>query len=250
LVKPIEESIKNSFYSKTLRYFELDDSKLIFKKDIDKTILCQVIQKVQKFTKHFLGIQESIIYAKQLSHLECIFDVLTFFPKELTDKITPFWLTELKSNENYFPVITYPIGDMQEYNKFNLNIYLNHKDRALNNKIIENYIESIRRKEESVYEKMCSDKILTRLKEARITLENELYIAKENNDEDLIFEISIISEELQKIEENIPNINFYDDAIAWWPDLLYPVPFVEKFERNEGDVYMLERIRDHYPTLI
>lgn len=252
LVKDIDTIIKNDFYNKILRFFDLESYELIYKKDVNSEILNKVISKVQKFSKRYIGFAESVNYAKQLTYAETILEILTFLPHEFIEKITPFWINILKDNgEQYFPIISYSIEQITYYNRFNLNLFLNFKDKASSDQNIIKKINTIRETEEKLYEKNCADKVYKRLSEARITLENELVIAKETNDEDLIFEINVISEELDKIEKNIVNLNFYEDVIEWWPELLYPVPFVDRFIRNEDDVLFLQRIKDeYYPKIL
>ena len=188
---------------------------------------------------------------KQLNYAETILEILTFLPHEFIEKITPFWIDILKNNSSeYFSIFSYSIEEITYYNNFNLSLFLNFKDKNSSDERVMQKIQTIRTNEENLYLKNCSDKVYKRLQEARITLENELVIAKETNDEDLIFEINIISDELQKIEDTISNLNFYEDVITWWPELLYPVPFVDRFVRNEDDVFLLERIKDYYPKIL
>lgn len=251
LVKDIDTIIKNQFFNKILRFFDLEDYKIIYEKNINPEILNKVITKVQKYSKRYIGFRESINYAKQLNCAETILEILTFLPHEFIEKITPFWIDILKNNSSeYFSIFSYSIEEITYYNNFNLSLFLNFKDKNSSDERVMQKIQTIRTNEENLYLKNCSDKVYKRLQEARITLENELVIAKETNDEDLIFEINIISDELQKIEDTISNLNFYEDVITWWPELLYPVPFVDRFVRNEDDVFLLERIKDYYPKIL
>jgi len=240
--KKPEDNFNNYNYNKILRFFELSDYTEIFKDDIDLKILNNVILKIQKYVKKYIGIIESIEYAKQLKNAKTVFEILTFIPKELIDQNKiPFWIDILKTNTPRFvPAYYQPMNKILEYNKYDLNIFVNHTDRELHKSIVEQKIENIKRNEKIIYENKCKNKILDRLKDARITLENEFVIASNTNDEDLIFEINIIKEELQKIEHGISDINFYSPSIDWWPDLLYPVPIVDVFESDEQTLFELK----------
>lgn len=239
--KNSEDAFINYNFNRILRFFELLDYSDIFKDDIDQKTLNNVILKIQNYVKRHIGIIESIEYTKQLKKAKTILEVLTFIPKELIDKNKiPFWIDILKQNTNKFiPAYYQPMNKILEYNKYDLNIFVNHTDRNLHKSIIEEKIENIKNNENFVYENKCKNKIFERIKEARITLENELIIANNTNDEDLIFEINIIKEELEKIENQVDNINFYDAVIEWWPDLLYPVPLIPAFERDEQTLFDL-----------
>jgi hypothetical protein len=245
-IKDIEKQIQNISYLPILRFFNLTDWSLIFEKNPERDLLDSVIKKLQIYYGRYFGFIESIEYSKQLKHAESIYEILTFIPKEFYEKNKHFWINILKEQykEQHTTIYSFTIKDIKDYNHYRLNLFENYKDNdSLKSKVMYQ-IKWIETSQKENFINKCASKILDRIKEANITLDNEYETALKLNDEDLIFEINVIKEELNKIQNDIFNINFFTDVVEWWPELLYPIPTnIDYFTPELKDIDKLYQLK-------
>ena len=242
----------NTFFSKILRFFNLQEYTELSSTDIGKEKLDSVISKLKKYTRRYMDQPSIDIYAKHLEQFQSIKDILSVLPTELTEKVNPFWVKILQDGSLFTWSADYPIEAYELFNYFGFNVLTHVSENKKNvtnkyKKILEEYIpicESIHDDVLTTFKQKNKNLFTEKLKEAFSTLENENEIAKELNDEDLLKEIDILKNELKDIEDKIEkliaddsfiNLNIYD----WFPELLYPVP----------DDYTIEEIKFIYFSL-
>lgn len=228
-VKSEEDEVTNLHYLKIIRFFELNSYKDLFQPISDKLILDKVIKKIEKCSKHYIGAKSSLIYTDQLKKYDNLIDILTIFPSELIEKVDFFWIDFFK-NQNY--LLEYKCFSLEQINlcnKYNLKI------NDVNTDILTNIALKYNEENDIKFNSSVKNLILTKINDARLTLEEELRFAKTSKDEDLIFEIFTISDELNNIEQNLNNLDFNLTINEWWPELLYPIM------QNEFDSLELER---------
>jgi hypothetical protein len=217
---------KNQFYFKTLRFFDLNDSDIIFQENVDKEILDNVILKIQKFSKRYMGKKLTEEYVKQLKHFTSIIEVLSFLPDILVEKIKPFWIEEIIQNK-HVDFLIFKIKDAIMFNTYNISLFKNFSNREENIQEIDKIIEHFLNTEDFIYKKKRVDMLSKIINEAKKTLSNETEIAIKYKDEDLLKEINIILDEIKTVENNLNNIDFYNvdefGNYLWWPEILYPI---------------------------
>jgi hypothetical protein len=221
----VETQILNYNYSNILRFFNLKNYKLIFEKNIEKQILENVISILQKYSQKYIGISESFEYAKQLKNAPTIYDALCFIPYDFCYYNKHWWIDILRElyHEKHTTIYSFSIKNIKLYNDYGLNIFETYADDDnFKNKIIQR-VELIEHQQKEKHINYCVEKITNRINEAMVHLDNEYESAKKLNDEDLIFEINVIKEELQKILNKRFEIDYFTDVCNWWPELLYPV---------------------------
>jgi hypothetical protein len=227
--------VKNLHYLKLIRFFELNSYNDIFDPVCDKTILDKVIKKIEKCCKHYLGKESSLIYAEQLKKYDNLIDVLSLFPSELIEKVNFFWIDFFK-NQNY--LIKFKCSFLEQIdlcNKYDLKI------NDINSDILNNLAIKYDEESDIIFNNNVKNLILNKIQDARITLGEELSFAKTSNDNELIFEIFTIGEELNNIEQNLDNLDFNLPINEWWPELLYPIMtneyeslYLERYVKNEN----------------
>jgi len=213
-----------SKYIEIIRFFNLSSPYLITSPIVDQSILDGVIEKMKKFFKRYDKSNMIDIYVSQLKKFNTLKDVLNFCPKELLEIITPFWIPILKECGPYdYRLTLIPIKVIETINSLNLNIidlYINNKEKLKNeiNKLIDVDTE--------IYKEKCKVIIEKRIKDGKETIAKEINDAKENVE--MLFELDIIKEELNKIENHIEDslnvLTLETNIITWWPELLYPIP--------------------------
>jgi hypothetical protein len=245
------------YYSKILRFFNLDDLNLIKDKNTEKEILNRVIEKIQKYSKRYIGQQASLIYAEQLKKFNNLKEIFSFLPNEFLEKVNPFWVDVLKGSQEFIFSSNYPLDLIESCNKFDYNLYdienikntFDQKIENLKSKILKDKTENYRQKAKT----LLNRKIL----EANETLENEIIQALKTGDSDLLKEISIIQDKIKEIENNLDlllsKITPDQEEKEWFPELLYPFEKINidynlnkeiNFETNE-DVQSLYYIKNY-----
>jgi hypothetical protein len=236
-----ENSIINNNLNYILRYFEIKNYNSIFENFENPDDLEKFIIKFKNYFGKYVDLSELLVYTNQIKNFKNLNEMLMFVPKEFLSKKIPFWLSIFK---NYYPtnnlIFCFSLYDIALCNKFGLNLmdFINKRDEFLKqieykkeqdlNFQIENYV---------IYYKGL---LIKRIEDSLRTLNNEKFKAQKENDNDLIFEISIIEEEINKIHKNINLIDFLKPN--FWPDILLPDPSKE-FENDESNNYILENLK-------
>jgi len=236
----------NTSYLEIIRFFNLDDYNEIFENNPE--IINKIILKLEKYTKRYLK-EKTSIYIEQLKKYDSILDIFCILPIQLIEKIKPFWFDVIKRNIDAninFKLIN--IDVIEKCNKYDLKCYEVFND---NKDIIINLIENYKEKLENYPFLFLSGAANERIEESKKTLEVELEDAISKKDDDLILEIKIIQDELEKtnnnvfndIKYNIDNNENYEDLI-WWNELLYPAPDINIFKKNKQII--IEEIQELY----
>lgn len=230
LLKDSQELFLDFNLNYILRFFELPDSSLIFQDNIDELIKNNVISKIQSYFSRYIDINHVSVYVNQIKKFRNINDILMFIPKEFLLIKKPFWVDEIKKYGTFNQIYSFSIDDISLCNKFNLNILdsIKNEEEFLNTILIK--VKEVKDYQKDFYVEYNKKLLIKRISQSKLTLENEKFLANNENDEELIFEISIIQSELEKIEKDIDLIDYFE--YPFWPDLLMPDqsnPFYEDY---------------------
>lgn len=209
-----------SFYN-ILSFFGFKNNKILFEKEQKKEILENVIIKIKNYCKRYIGKRNADLFANYLKLHDNILDILTVIPEELLSKNVPFWIKELYNDQNYykrFKLVDFSLLNDLVEEKILIESVLDDKEYILNKtKQIE--IDCIEK-----FKQMCLSLLKERIRESETVLLNEKYYAEEKKDNDLLFEINVITEEMDKLKIEIEKIDFINRLpFEWWPELLYPI---------------------------
>jgi hypothetical protein len=209
-----------SFYN-ILSFFGFKNNKILFEKEQKKEILENVITKIKNYCKRYIGQRDADLFANYLKLHDNVLDILTVIPEELLSKNVPFWIKELYNDQSYykrFKLVNFSLlSDLVE-EKILIESVLDDKKYILNKtkKTESDCIEK--------FKQMCLNLLKERIRESETVLLNEKYHAEEKKDNDLLFEINVITEEMDKLKIEIEKIDFTNRLpFEWWPELLYPI---------------------------
>jgi len=243
---------ESEFFYKILTHFGIENYKTVFEKNQKQEILDHVIEKITKYSKRYFGEENSKIYANYLKNYNSIIELLTFIPEELLNIKVPFWIEDLyklKTNKSIF------VGNI-EFKIYEINVM---KDVMDHNMTIEEVVDDpdlielkVKKLEEiefiQNYKDACINALKKRIEESEVVLSNEKHYAEKNKDTDLLFEINVLLEELEKLKEDIYNIDFLNPNLTsrdWWPDLLYPSENIDMYSFfNNELVLKLWKVRN------
>jgi hypothetical protein len=185
-----------------------------------------------------VDVNDLSVYVNQIKKFKTINDILMFVPKEFLSIKTPFWVDEIVYYGKYYnPIYSFSIENISLCNKFNLNILNSIKNQQKYFDDIDKKIEEIKEYHKQCYINHNKKLLLKRIAQALLTLENEKFIAQKQNDDELIFEISIIESEIKKIENTIDQIDYFE--YPFWPDILMPDQS-QPFYEDESEFVLLE----------
>ena len=240
----MEDIIK---YKKTLRFFEIDDYKLIYSDIVEQSILNVIIDKILKYTARYIGKESSLIYAEQLKKYNNIFDIITLLPVELLEKNKPFWCSEINSNRVvYIRFVAFNINQFATFNKYDMKA--NVQISEFQKKSFEILLD-IKNTRDNKYKQQCKNIILNKIADARNVLAEEMKYSKITNDAELLFEIKSIGEELIGIESLLDNHEYIENDYSWWPSILYPIIEVEipDYPSTDAEQHELTEVYYYYP---
>jgi hypothetical protein len=225
----------NTFFSKILRFFGLQDYKELSSTDNNKEKLNSVIFKLKKYTRRYMDQPSVDIYVKHLEQFKSINNILSVLPTELTEKVNPFWAKILQDGSLFTWSADLPIKAYDAFNYFGFNVLEIFKNKEIiKNKykeILNSYIPTCETICDEIF-KNFKDKnkelLESKFQDALATLNAEIKQAQENDDNDLLMEINVIRGELDIIKEKtlitIENLKIDTNIEEWFPDLLYPIP--------------------------
>lgn len=243
---------ESEFFYKILTYFGIKNHKIIFEEYQKKEILNNIIEKIKKYSKRYIGEEKSIIYANYLKNYNSIIDILTFIPEEMLNVKIPFWIEDLFKLRTNPHVYVGPI----EFKIYEIDVM---KDVMKHNITIEDVVDNpdfiglkVKKLEETEliqnYKNTCINVLKERIKESEIVLSKEKDYAEKNKDTNLSFEINVLLEELETLKTEIYNIDFLNPNLTsrdWWPDLLYPSEDIDMYSFFNNDLVLeLWKIRN------
>lgn len=227
-----------NYFLYTLRFFELDYNDL-FNNSSDRNLLNRVIKKWLKYIKRHVDSSNLSAYEEQLKKFNNLSDILCFSSNEINQKIIPFWISEIHNYQYYIWAI---FGEdvIKAANNFDFNLMDMIRDRSKSNIIVNQNLSKSLNDLINQYKNKSKELIREKIQQSKTTLNFELEEANKINDEDLIMEIGIISDEISNIEKTIfdaidslpQEIEILDKTIDWWPEILYPVIEVEVSKKD------------------
>jgi hypothetical protein len=234
-----------------LRFFNITYSELNCVTNSKETIL-KISNKCKKYLKRYVPASVLDIYYKQITMFSSVVEIFSFVPEEIKENKIPFWYfvaQELFADKFIYALsggITIDVTD--KCNKCNVNLVHLFADKETCSKIINNMKMSI----VDEYKQKILDAALTKIQEAKHTLEEEVQYATDNNDSDLLAEITIIKEQILDLENSIEHtINSmpYDcDVTKLWPNLLYPAPTLN-FQKDASRFFDVVAIQEYFHLL-
>lgn len=214
-----------SDYYNILSFFGIKNSEILFKNHQDKKTLNDLIFKIKKYLERYVEKNVIDVFIKYLSLHDNIINSLIILPKEILNKKIPFWFKDIYNIENGFYIKgkSLKIVDI-EFLKDLINEKIIIDDVLTNDQFISDKIKKIEIDCKEEYKQKCLKLLNDRIKESETTLLNEKYYAEEKKDDDLLFEINIITQEINNLKEEIKKLDFINEQpFVWWPELLYPV---------------------------
>jgi hypothetical protein len=211
------------FYN-ILNFFGFKNHKIFFEKEQKQETLDKVIKKIKNYTKRYIGQKNSDVFAKYLKMYDNVLDILTVIPEEILSKNVPFWIKEIYKDKAYllnnknFKLVNLSLLKELVEEKFTI------EDVVKKENFISNKTKSIETECIEKYRKKCIEMLKDRIKESEVVLLNEKFHAEQKRDTDLLFEIQIISDEMNKLKSDIEDIDYINKSVSeWWPALLYPI---------------------------
>jgi predicted RNase H-like nuclease (RuvC/YqgF family) len=120
-----------------------------------------------------------------------------------------------------------------------------------NKKPIFDLIEEYKQKDREHDEPHLLSVAESRYRDALITLEKETEDANKHNDTDLLYEISIIKDELENVNQTVKELikttliqNDTYEELKWWPDVLFPLP--TNLKPRKEQIEELKKMKFYY----
>ena len=220
-------------YVDVLRFFNLKYEDLI-QNNKNVNIINYIINKCKKYLKKYFDSYFIEEYITNLNTFSDINYILSYKPNEILNKNNQdkfFWSDKFISfQKSEYILFNLPNETFKSFKcplELDINVFISdkqkHKTHIQNSKL--NYLNNLEKEYKEEIIKIITEKI----KEGKNTLEKEKDFAQKTKDDDLIFEIDIITEKLLELENTIfnkiENSLFLDtNLFEFWPDLLYPIP--------------------------
>lgn len=255
--------IRFFYHLKTLGQFQIS-FKNLQESESNRDTLDRAIYNWVEFFKDKASKEDLEVYSTQLKKFKRVMEIICFLPPDIKDvENIPFWHFEIENFRTiirnfYFHAFTknaiklcnhydinimdiieeeslakgiFNISNHYEFDKI-LEIFnefgFSLKELLLDKNILINKLDEIEKEPHIKYRKDCEKILNEKIKEAKNTLDSELQFANKNDDEELILEINLIQEEINKLESNIlefvKTIDIEKPPLDWWPSLLYPLP--------------------------
>lgn len=234
-----------------LRFFNIPFSELI-KTTNPKAIILKVSNKCKKYIKRYVPAEIAETYFNQIILFSNLIEIFSFIPEEIKAAKIPFW--HLITQEAFADRIVYSLSGgitikiTETCNNLNINLVDLFGDK-------ENYKKKLYGMRTNIieeYKQKVLNAALTKISEAKSTLEEERFYATEHNDFDLLTEIEIIKDQLLELENSISNtimsMPHDNNVVSWWPDLLYPAPTLT-FKKDANAFFDVIEVREYFHLL-